>query len=213
MAFSSSDSFFSANPPGVTGILAQARVFVAGAGGLGSNLATMLVRAGVGRLVIADFDVVTASNLNRQAYLRRHLGRLKVEALRELLLEINPEVEVECLPVKLTRDNFAAVIPAEIDLVCECFDHPGNKAALTRYMRAQRPQVPYTAVSGLAGAGPVEELKVIRASAGFYVIGDQHTVADPDNGTLSSRVMAAAAMEAHCGIRMLLEAAANKSAG
>jgi hypothetical protein len=59
----------------------------------------------------------------------------------------------------------------------------------------------------LAGTGPAEELQVIRAAADFYLVGDQHSVADAAHGTLSTRVIAAAALEAHCGLRMLLEKA------
>jgi len=198
------EDFFSANPPGVTAVLRRAQVFVAGAGGLGSNLAVMLVRAGVGQLVLVDFDRVSPSNLNRQMFFRRHLGMLKIEALREILLEINPDVKLELHNAKLSVDNFAALIPETADLVCECFDHPGAKAALTRFMLSQRTTTAYVAVSGLAGYGSVEDLKVIRPNPNFCVIGDLHSAATPEVGTLSSRVCAAAAMEAHCGIRMLL---------
>ena len=67
--------------------LRAARVGIAGAGGLGSNAALMLARSGVGNLVLVDDDVVDASNLTRQQYWPRHVGRPKVEALAELLLE------------------------------------------------------------------------------------------------------------------------------
>jgi len=201
--------FFASNPPGVTSVLTRARVFVAGAGGLGSNLAMLLARAGVGVLWLADFDRVTPANLNRQMFFRRQVGQLKIEALRDLLLEINPELNLTLLNQKLAADNFSAAIPADIDLVCECFDRAEAKAALTRYMLGQRPDVAYVAVSGLAGCGPVEELKVLRPNPRFCVIGDQHSAVTPEQGTLSSRVAAAAAMEAHCGIRMLLERAGN----
>ena len=76
-------------------ILEDAKVGIAGAGGLGSNCAMHLVRAGVKRLVIADFDVVSESNLNRQFFFRDQLGMKKVEALKANLLRINPEAEVE----------------------------------------------------------------------------------------------------------------------
>ena len=65
----------SANPyltPAERAVLERARIGIAGAGGLGSNCAMHLVRAGVRRLVVADFDVVGESNLNRQFFFRRH---------------------------------------------------------------------------------------------------------------------------------------------
>lgn len=205
------EEFFAANPPGVTAVLSRARVFVAGVGGLGSNLALMLVRAGVGNLILVDYDHVSSSNLNRQMFFRHHLGMLKIEAMREILLSVNPDVAVSTLELKLTAENFASAIPADIDLVCECFDHPGAKAALTRYMLSQRAGTSYTAVSGLAGYGPVEDLQVISPNPNFCVIGDLHSVASPETGTLSTRVCAAAAMEAHCGIRMLLAKAGTET--
>ena len=64
------------------------RIGIAGAGGLGSNVAVNLVRTGVKKLKIVDFDVVDESNLNRQFYFMDQVGRPKVEALRENLLRI-----------------------------------------------------------------------------------------------------------------------------
>ena len=77
-----------------------------GAGGLGCPLAQYLAAAGVGRLGIVDFDVVDASNLQRQIlYGTADVGRPKVEVARERIGELNPDVEVELHPVKLTSDN------------------------------------------------------------------------------------------------------------
>ena len=77
--------------PDEANALGSACVGIAGAGGLGSNCAMHLVRSGIGKLVIADFDTVNESNLNRQFFFRDQVGRVKVEALRENLLRINPE--------------------------------------------------------------------------------------------------------------------------
>ena len=67
----------------VKSIMHQFTVGVAGAGGLGSNVAMALTRVGIGKLIIADFDVVSESNLNRQFYFRDQLNRKKVEALKD----------------------------------------------------------------------------------------------------------------------------------
>ena len=76
-------------------ILESAKVGIAGAGGLGSNVAMLLVRAGMKKLVIADFDTVNESNLNRQFFFRRQLGEKKIDALAVNLLQIEPELALE----------------------------------------------------------------------------------------------------------------------
>ena len=86
-------------------ILESAKVGIAGAGGLGSNVAMLLVRAGMKKLVIADFDTVNESNLNRQFFFRRQLGEKKIDALAANLLQIEPELALELHDAQLTVDN------------------------------------------------------------------------------------------------------------
>ena len=76
--------------------LRNARVAVAGLGGLGSNIAVMLARSGVGELLLVDFDTVDVTNLNRQMYLIPQLGKPKAEALPEILYQINPYLLMQC---------------------------------------------------------------------------------------------------------------------
>jgi len=91
--------------------LRAARVLVVGAGGLGSPVAMYLAAAGVGRLGLVDFDVVEASNLQRQLlYGSQDVGRPKLERARERIREINPLVEVEVHPVRLRADNALALL-------------------------------------------------------------------------------------------------------
>ena len=108
---------------------AAAAVGIAGLGGLGSNIAVHLARLGVGRLVLVDFDTVDVSNLNRQHYFIRHLGRPKPEALREQLMEINPYLDYETHFERITPEN-ACTLFAGCDVVCEAFDKPDQKAML-----------------------------------------------------------------------------------
>ena len=88
--------------------LRAARVGVAGAGGLGSNAVLMLARSGVEHFLLIDDDVVDASNLNRQQFWPRHLGRPKVEVLAELVRELNPDARVETCPLWLEALDGAA---------------------------------------------------------------------------------------------------------
>ncbi|MDD3118890.1 MAG: sulfur carrier protein ThiS adenylyltransferase ThiF [Victivallales bacterium] len=194
---------WAANPPGLTAILQGATVFIAGAGGLGSNVAIMLARAGIGRLIVADFDRVSLSNLNRQAYTMNQIGCPKVTALRDNLREIVPELPVETRPLWLSEKNFAAAIPADVNLICECFDVPEAKAALVRFVLMQRRGIPLVAVSGIGGIGRLEELRTVSPAPGLYLIGDGVSEIADGCGTVASRVMAAAAAQAHCAIRLL----------
>ena len=95
---------------------------VAGLGGLGSNIAISLARVGVKKLVLADFDVVEPSNLNRQQYFVRHIGLKKTQALKELINDVNPFVEVETHDIFLDEKNVASVF-GECEILCEAFDN------------------------------------------------------------------------------------------
>ena len=156
------NNFFSANPPGVSKILKGKSVFVAGAGGLGSNVCVMLTRAGIGHIVVVDFDLVEASNLNRQQYFCDQLGMPKVQALKENLLRINPELKITAIEAKLTADNCEELIPKETDLIFECFDSARAKAMLSSFALTQRTGIPLIAASGVAGIGFCEDIKISK---------------------------------------------------
>lgn len=71
----------------------DARVHIIGCGSVGSTVAENMVRMGVTKLTLWDFDTVEAHNIVNQMFRQKDIGKLKVEALRDLLIEINPEVE------------------------------------------------------------------------------------------------------------------------
>lgn len=199
-----SERIFASNPPGVTRELGKRSIFIAGAGGLGSNVAFMLTRAGIGQLTIADFDTVSQENLNRQQYFIKQIGEIKVIALKENLLNINPFVTVNTVDEKLTPNNFSNYISNKVDLIFECFDNPVCKAEIVRFCLEKRPEIPVVSVSGIAGNGPAEKIKVTRGPGKLYIIGDRSTEANKKNGTLSSRVTYAAALQTHYGISLIL---------
>lgn len=105
----------------------NARVAVAGLGGLGSNIAVMLARSGIGHLLLVDFDTVDVTNLNRQMYMIPHLGRPKAEALPDILCQINPYLEYESVCVKVTPENVKQLFEM-YPIVCEAFDKPDQKS-------------------------------------------------------------------------------------
>ena len=107
--------------------LRSAKVAVAGLGGLGSNIAVMLARSGIGKLLLVDFDVVDVTNLNRQMYFIPQRGKSKAEALPEILRQINPYLTYESVCVKVTPENVRELF-SEYPIVCEAFDRPNQKA-------------------------------------------------------------------------------------
>ena len=199
------NNFFSSNPPGVSEILKEKSVFVAGAGGLGSNVCVMLARAGIGHIVVVDFDLVEASNLNRQQYFRDQLGMPKVKALKKILLRINPELKITAIEAKLTADNGEELIPKKTDLIFECFDSAQAKAMLTSFALTQRAGIPLIAASGVAGIGFCEDIKISKGPGEIYIVGDGVSEMNSETGTIASRVTQVSAMQAHLGIRLLLK--------
>lgn len=196
-------TYFSSNPPGLTKELAGKHFFIAGAGGLGSNVAMMLVRAGALKFTFVDFDKIEDANLNRQFYFRDQVGLIKVEALKANLLRINPDIEINIRQAKITADNAGSLIPETADIILECFDCAASKAMLAAFCLKKFPEKPLVTVSGLAGTGPLDEIKISKMPGKMIVIGDQTTEVGPETGTLSSRVMFTAAMQAHTAIEIL----------
>jgi sulfur carrier protein ThiS adenylyltransferase len=182
--------------------LKRAAVGVAGCGGLGSAVAISLVRVGVGRLVLADFDVVEPSNLNRQQFFVDQLGMPKVEALAATLARVNPAVHVEAHAVRVTEQNAAALF-GEANLVVEAFDRADQKLMLVEALAARFPEKPVVMGSGMAGWGASDLLRVQRAGT-VRVCGDQLSEAAPGMGLMAPRVGIVANMQANEAMELLL---------
>ncbi len=182
-------------------ILEGARIGIAGAGGLGSNCAMHLVRAGLRKFVICDFDTVNESNLNRQFFFRDQLGRKKVEALGENLRRISSDLELDLLDVTLEAANVKDVF-ATCDIVVEAFDRAEAKVML---LGALMPTgKPLVTASGVAGWGRSNDVKLRKMGANLIAIGDGETGIGATVGPQSPRVGIAAAMEANAVIARLL---------
>lgn len=193
----------SRHTPGVHAKIDEARIGVAGLGGLGSQVAIALARLGVGALVLADFDIVEPSNLNRQQYFIDQLGMPKVDALAGTLRRINPYVKLERHPVVLTPDNIPKIF-ADCDLLIEAFDRADQKAMLISTALDHLPKTRIIAASGLAGYGRSDELQTHRLSDRLFVVGDLETEARPGVGLMAPRVGVAAHMQANLALRLLL---------
>ena len=189
--------------PGVHQKIKKSVVGIAGLGGLGSVVAIALARVGVGRLILADFDVVEPSNLNRQQYFFHQIGMPKVEALRENLSKINPCVNIQIHHEKLDRDNVERIFK-ETDVVVEAFDRADQKAMLITAVSEKMPQKYIVAASGVAGYGDNNEIKTVRFSSRLFIVGDQKTAARPGVGLMAPRVGIAAHHQANTVLRILL---------
>lgn len=189
--------------PGVHERVRQGVVGIAGLGGLGSTVAVALARTGVGKLVLADFDVVEPSNLNRQQYSVAQIGMYKAEALREVLRQANPYVEVTANVVRLDESNLLQVF-AGVHVLVEAFDTAAAKTMLVKTFRKLRPEVPLITASGLAGYGPANRIRTRRVLANLYLVGDEETAARPGMGLMAPRVGIAAAHQANAVLRLLL---------
>lgn len=179
--------------------LESARVGIAGAGGLGSNAAAHLVRAGVRRLVVADFDVVSESNLNRQFYFRDQLGRKKVEALEENLRRIDPDLELDMRDARIDESN-AMEIFAGCDIVVEAFDKAEAKTAIYRAVRDR----PLVGASGLAGWGRSKAVGLRRLGRNLWLAGDCESDIRDGLAPQSARVGIAAAIQANVVLALIL---------
>ncbi len=187
--------------PNVHDTLKQGKVGIAGCGGLGSHVAIALARMGIGQLVLVDFDVVEPSNLNRQAYGVSHLGKVKVEALKALLKDINPYSKITAIQTKVNEYNAKALFEG-CSIVVEAFDLPENKAMLVQSLLET--EILVVAASGIAGYDSANTVVTQRTFKNLYVVGDQHNSAAPGRGLMAPRVMVAAGHQANMVIRLLL---------
>jgi len=185
----------------MTEILHRATVGIAGCGGLGSNAAMLLVRAGIGGLVLVDFDRVEISNLNRQFFFQQDIGKPKVAALAEHLRAINPAVKLTLHEVRLSRETVAWTF-AGCDILIEAFDRAEAKEWLIEAWCAAYPDRPIVCASGLAGYGRSAAMQVRRTGT-IVIVGDG--VSDMGEGLCAARVMLAAALEANEAIALLME--------
>ena len=182
----------------------SATVAICGLGGLGSNIAFALARAGVGKLILIDFDSVDISNLHRQQYKTSQIGMNKTNALRDNLFEIAPYAAIETHSVRISENN-AEELLEEADIICEAFDDAECKAMLTNLVFERMPEKYLVAASGMAGFGSANTIQTRRISKRFYICGDGASDVHSEGSLVASRVMLCAAHQAHTVLRILTE--------
>lgn len=184
--------------------LSGATVAICGLGGLGSNIAVALARAGIGKLCLIDFDTVDVTNLHRQQYKAKQVGTLKTEALTEVLSEIAPYIETEIHTVRMDEQNTVELLQGA-DIVCEAFDCAESKAMLTDTVLTELSGMYLVAASGMAGMGDANEIRTRKITERFYLCGDEVSEVSEGEGLFSSRVMLCAAHQAHKVVQLIAE--------
>jgi sulfur carrier protein ThiS adenylyltransferase len=184
--------------------LGQASVGIAGLGGLGSTVAAALARTGIGKLVIADFDRVDSSNLNRQQYFTNQIGQPKVDTTIENLRRINPDVKVEGHCERLNPDNIPEVFGG-VDIIAECFDTAQEKQMLVETVLSRMEGLIIVSASGLAGYGNSNAIETKRLSKRHILVGDGVSGIDSSGVLTAGRVWIAAAHQANAIVEVIVD--------
>jgi sulfur carrier protein ThiS adenylyltransferase len=183
--------------------LQAATVAVCGLGGLGSNIAISLARAGVGKLVLVDFDCVDVTNLHRQQYKASQVGLPKPEALLANLKEIAPYAEFETHFEKISAENVDRIVGGA-QVVCEAFDNAEAKAMLVNTVLETMPDKFLVAASGMAGFDGGNTIRTRRITDKFFLCGDGVSDVADGMGLVAPRVMLCAAHQALTAVRLIL---------
>ena len=181
-------------------VLEASTVGIAGLGGLGSNIALLLARSGVGRLVIADFDTVELSNIHRQSYPISSIGLKKTEAVALEIERVNPWCEIKRHDIRLDRDNLSVF--SGCDIVCEALDDARQKIMLVETLTSMGKTV--VSGNGMAGLGEANSIMTDKIGNNLYVCGDRVSDVNEEGSLSASRVAVCAAHQANAVVRLLL---------
>lgn len=177
-------------------------VAICGLGGLGSNIAIALTRAGVGKLILTDYDKVDITNIHRQQYYADQIGMYKTEAIKDNLKRINPYMELELHNLKISEDNIEELL-GQADIICEAFDRADQKAMLVNFVLEHFPEKYLVAGSGMAGLDSVNLIQTREITKHFVICGDGNSDVNTSGSLMASRVMACASHEAHAVIQII----------
>jgi len=182
--------------------LQKSSVGIAGAGGLGSNIAVSLARAGIGRLVIVDFDTVEESNLNRQYYFRDQIGMVKVEALKEIIHRIDDSVKVDIFNYRLTKNTMDKSFH-NVDVIVEALDDADIKTIFIEEVMQKFPNVPIVGCSGVAGYGHSDRI-ITKKIGNLYMVYDEKAKDSNDDVLMAPRVILMANWQANIVLEIIL---------
>jgi sulfur carrier protein ThiS adenylyltransferase len=182
--------------------LKESCVGIAGVGGLGSNAAISLARAGIGRLILVDFDSVEESNLTRQYYFRDQIGKVKVEALKENIKKVNPWLKIDIFNQKLTVGSMDEPFH-DADVIIEALDSAVAKTSFIEEIMQNLPDKPLVACSGVAGYGNSDRIET-KHIGNLYICQDEQAHSSDDDVLMAPRVALMANWEANIVLELLL---------
>ncbi len=182
--------------------LQKSSVGIAGAGGLGSNVAVSLARAGISRLVIVDFDSVEDSNLNRQYYFRDQIDMIKVEALKETIFRIDESIKVEVFNHRLTKDTMYRPFH-NVDVIVEALDSADIKTLFIEEVMKKLPNIPVVGCSGVAGYGHSDRITTKKLGK-LYMVYDEKAKDSSEDVLMAPRVILMANWQANIVLEILL---------
>ncbi len=182
--------------------MSSVKVAICGLGGLGSNIAIMLARAGIGQLHVIDFDKVDISNLNRQQYFIEQIGMFKTVAMTENIYHIAPYCKIISENIRIDENNIPEILKND-DIICEAFDNPESKSILVNSVLENFPEKYIVSASGMAGLGSANTISTRRIMKNFYLCGDGKSDIADETGMFSSRVMVCASHQAHMILRII----------
>lgn len=178
--------------------LKKAKVSILGCGGLGSNIAMTLARAGVGELYLYDFDTIEYSNLNRQNYTLDELGGDKAELTKKKIESTLPYVKCHSQNIYLTTENMDTIVD-NTDIFIEAFDNKESKTMLFDYFVGRKDKYLITG-TGVSGLGELSDIKIKQIN-NVTLIGD--FTSNPDEGLYLAYVGIIANLEALTAIKIL----------
>lgn len=181
--------------------ISKTHIGIAGCGGLGSNTAHALVRLGFKNFHLIDFDIVEASNLNRQFFFYDQLGEVKCEALKNNLLRINPDLNIKTSHLRIEKDNINELFH-ESDIVVEGFDGSFYKKMIIEELGLHKNIV---TASGLGNYWHIDEIKTIKVNQNLTVIGDLKSDVEAGVVPLSPGVYTSSAKQAAAVLEMTLK--------
>ena len=187
----------------IRSILATKTIGIAGCGGLGSNCAVALARSGVGKLIVADFDVIQESNLNRQYYYNDQLGQQKCYTLSDNIYFVNEKVKVVAYQIKLGPEDIVRIYK-DCDIIIEAFDLAEMKQMIIETVLSEMPDKPLICGIGMAGYGNNNGIRM-EEHDNLYICGDFETEIADDVPPMAPRVGIVANMQANQAIELLLK--------
>lgn len=181
--------------------LKEASVAIIGVGALGCVCSELLARAGIGKLMIYDFDKVEGHNLHRQTlYCESDVGKKKAEAAKHRLTLINPEVKIEAFDEKVSEDN---IIKVKADVLIDCLDDLNTKLLVNDHCVEKSIPLVHGSVAGSRGY-----LFVVKNGASLRDIYSSKMIAESceTSGVLNTIVGAIASMQANEALKIILGA-------